>query len=313
MTVLKSYLKNDAPSWLRRALFDAYERVALFLEFRADRRRYRRYSAPDDWAATPSMSARNIEAQLTKDYHRVEKGLALAEPKKPFGIAVRRRLDYLIPSAPQEAFREYAITARAALNEWNESGAWSTEISPRATTTHDRLASPEVFFNSRHSVRDFADQPVDIDLLSRATELAIHTPSVCNRQSWMVRYLTSQPLIQSALRHQNGNAGMQVVPALALITVDSRLFTGPTERNQGFIEGGLFAMSLGWAVHALGLDSVMLNLSISRQRMARLRAALDIPDHELVIMMMAIGQGRNGHRVARSPRRDVAEVMSWLG
>ncbi len=113
-----------------------------------------------------------------------------------------------------------------------------------------------------------------------------------------------------ALSLQNGNSGFgSAVPTVALVTVDTQLFAGPGERNQGWIDGGLFSMSFVWALHGLGLDSCMLNLSLRNGRSDALRRTLDIPDYELPIMMIAIGYARPGHRVARSPRRPIDEIV----
>jgi nitroreductase len=113
------------------------------------------------------------------------------------------------------------------------------------------------------------------------------------------------------LRFQSGNTGFtDSIPTLAVITTDTRYFSGIGERNQAWIEGGLFAMSFVWALHALGYDTCMLNMSVPNKTAAALRAEASIDDAEQVIMMIAIGRGRPGHRRARSPRKSVSEVTS---
>lgn len=306
---MKATLRRWAPEWFVRLARSIWNAQAQRAEYRYDRRRFARHSGPEDWGATAKLSGRNLEAQLTKDYHRVEKGLALREPKKPFGANVLDRLDMLLPVADEAEYRSHATSAREALVTWNSGGPIAEEVSPLATAADRGIADADQFFSSRHSVRDYSDREVGDDILDRAVRLAINAPSVCNRQSWFVRFYRDPEDVRHALSFQNGNAGIAHVPALALVTVDARLFTGSSERNQGFIEGGLFAMTLSWALHALGLDSLMLNLSISSQRMKRLRSGLGVADHEIVIMMMAIGYGREGHRIARSPRRPVSEVV----
>jgi hypothetical protein len=47
------------------------------------------------------------------------------------------------------------------------------------------------------------------------------------------------------LSYQNGNSGFgHTVPALFVITSDMRIFEKSGERNQGWVDGGLFAMAL---------------------------------------------------------------------
>lgn len=287
--------------------------LLLAREYVADFARYRRASAPLDGAITASVSPRHKETQVTKDYHRVEKGLALPAPKRPFGAEVEARLVTLVGAGGAEKdaapFERYGVSALQALRSWNDGGDVDPEVSPvRAPATPVDPEVVETLFTSRHSVRDFADRPVPQDLLRRATELARLTPSVCNRQAWHVRYF-SAPDAQRVLKHQNGNAGFRdSVPCVAVISVDARLFAGPGERNQPWIEGGLFSMSLSLALHGLGVDTCMLNWSMTNAASQRLRAEAGMEPWELVIMMMAIGYGAEGHRVARSPRRDVGEI-----
>lgn len=268
---------------------------------------------PDDHLAHGALAGRNLEAQVTKDYHRVEKGLALADPKQPFGNAVAERLDMLVPVAaagsPEAAYVAHATSARAALHDWNTAGSRVEEISPLRTPAERGIPDPDQFFTTRHSVRDYEKRDVPDEVLNHAVALAVNTPSVCNRQAWHVRFYRGVDA-QKALRFQNGNAGFgDGVPVVGVVTTDARMFAGAGERNQPWIEGGLFSMSLVWALHGLGVDSCMLNMSVTNDRAASVRAELGMDDEELVVMMVAIGYGREGHRRARSPRRATTEVI----
>jgi nitroreductase len=310
---MKTALKGLVPAgWLRSARrFQA--RLTLHREFHRDRKRYATYRAPADNAVSKNVRPRNLEAQLTKDYHRIEKGLALRDPKRPFGSAVAERIDLLLPAAAPlgagAALVSHTSGARSALEAWNQTGVVSDTVSPTRAPRPVTFSNPTEFLESRHSVRDFDDQPIDDETLERAVALAINSPSVCNRQPWRA-YIYRQPeMIQKVLRFQNGNRGFSSVPAVAVITVDTQLFTGIEERNQGWIEGGIFSMSLVWALHGLGIDSCMLNMSVLSSRMDALRRAVGIADNELIIMMIAVGRGRDGHRVARSPHRAVEDVL----
>ncbi|GAA4741716.1 hypothetical protein GCM10023328_23660 [Modestobacter marinus] len=109
---------------------------------------------------------------------------------------------------------------------------------------------------------------------------------------------------------QNGNAGFRdQIPCLLVVTVDAKLFAGAGERNQRWVDGGLYAMSLVWALHAQGVASCMLNWSVGHAQSRRLRGAAGIPDHLDVVTLVAAGHPRDGLRVARSPRRPVDEVL----
>lgn len=272
-------------------------------------RRYSRYMTPTDKLAYPGLSDVGLETQVTKDYHRVEKGLALQDPKRPFGAEVARRLETLIPALPADrAVVEHAATALAALNQWNAEGTVDDRVSPVNVHSDRTIDDPEGFFLTRHSVRDFSDDDVPYVVLERAVSLALSTPSVCNRQAWRVRFLRGAEA-SSARKFQSGNAGITRIPVLAIVSTDLRFFTGPAERNQAWVDGGLFSMNLVMALHALGVDSCMLNMSVTNERADQLRMHVGISSAEVVIMMIAIGYGRQGHRVARSPRRGLDSVI----
>ncbi|MBD8220120.1 nitroreductase family protein [Microbacterium sp. CFBP 13617] len=304
-------LKKIAPRALRRSLKQLKVRLDVRREFASDRRRYLASMLPDDKSVGATLSGMNLEAQITKDYHRIEKGLALQSPRRPFGVEVQRRLERLIPLADQTApFVQHARSALAALQDWNTGGGVADEISPvRDTSLAPPLPDPASFFATRHSVRDFSSRVVEPAVLERAVELALYSPSVCNRQSWRI-HIRHGEQAHEVLGFQNGSAGFRdIVPSVAVITVDARAFAGAKERNQGWIDGGIFAMSFVWALHALGLDSCMLNMSVPTAKADALRRHLGADQSELIIMMVAIGYGSEGHRRARSPRRDVSAVI----
>lgn len=307
------YLRKIAPKSVLRFLKEQKFKREDRLEFRMDRRLYVEFSTPDESRGKGSPAGGNLEAQLTKDYHRVEKGLSFPEPRRPFGADVGRRLAALAPLASESRYGVFASEALIALNSWNEGGSRDTTLvsrmRDRPVLDEDDLAQ---FFSSRHSVRTFDPaRTVSREELRRALEIALTSPSVCNRQSGRVRFFHDPSTVRSLLSLQNGNAGFRdQIPAVAIITVDRRLFTGITERNQRWIDGGLFAMTLVWGLHAAGVASCMLNWSVNNKRTDQLRAAAQIPRSEDVICMIAIGHAAEEALVARSPRRSAEEVSN---
>jgi nitroreductase len=318
---MKSFVRGLLPKGLRRRLRRGLARFAAPLEFTRDGRRYLRHCAPADLYVDDSLRGRQLECQLTKDYHRVEKGLSLSAPKSPFGAEVERRLAMLIPlgasTSPNASYTRYAQDAHSALMRWNAGDGIDDEVSPPASglpvsrwTTDDVGA----FITSRRSVRHFdPDRAVDTEILRHAVDLASNTPSVCNRQAWKVRFFLGDRA-KRVLQYQNGNAGFrQQIPCVAVVTVDSRLFAGISERNQPWIDGGLFSMSLVYALHGLGLQTCMLNMSVTNAQAERARKAIGADDAEQVVMMIAVGHAAAQYRIARSPRRNLDELVEIVG
>lgn len=299
---------------MREWLKGVRARLRLVLEFARDWRRYERYSAPASHLLTSQSDARHIECQLTKDYHRVEKGLALATPKRPFGTDVAKRLTRVGALATQEPpapYASYAQDALTALTRWNASGDVDSTIAPEAPAPSPAGASGVL--TERRSIRHFdVTRPVGRDIVDEAVRLAQFAPSVCNRQPWLFRCFLGLDRTREVLQHQNGNRGFgDAVPALGVISVDLRLLGQAGERNQAWIEGGIFGMAFVTSLQTLGIASCMLNLSITNRKAEALRATVGMPAHEVPIMMVAFGYAVDGVRSARSPRRSLEEFVVY--
>lgn len=185
----------------------------------------------------------------------------------------------------------------------------------RINVTEVREALPrnaERFFNLRRSVRQFADKPVTRDEVRRAVKMAQRAPSVCNRQGAKVYAYTDRNEREKILSFQDGNAGFGDHGSVVfIVTCDMSVFYKNGERNQAFVDGGLFAMALALALHALGLGACMLNWSRSPRHDILLRKAAGIPDNEAVITMMVAGHLPDEFEVAASPRRQLEDVLVW--
>src|SRR3546814_7910034 len=80
-----------------------------------------------------------------------------------------------------------------------------------------RLPNPQNFFRTRASVRDYSSAPVPSAVIEEAVELALHSPSVCDRQASYVYCLQSREIIDRALSLQNGNRGFgHEIPCLQI-------------------------------------------------------------------------------------------------
>ena len=117
----------------------------------------------------------------------------------------------------------------------------------------------------------------------------------------------------AALSLQNGNKGFGHLASHVLIVASDRAcFASIGERNQPWIEGGLYAMSLVYALHALGLGTCCLNWSVDNQRDAELKQALAIPASYAIAMMIAVGSLPDIIPVAESRRLDPGEFLEII-
>lgn len=291
---------------------------------------YRRYeaAASNSWRR---LGKENKAAQIALECHRIEKGLTLLEPKAYFGLDVVQKLIRLIQDY-EDCFgpSHETIRARAAVASYftaqkqdeklqfiPESFRSSDSAPSTITLTKDDLDRTsgidfQTFARGRHSLRQFTGAPVSTQAVSVAVSIAQTAPSVCNRQSGRVHCVTGKAAIQKALSFQNGNRGFgHLAGAVMIVTSDMRIFSHSYERNQCWVDGGLFAMMLQLGFHAQGLGSCMLNWSADSVRDISMREAFNIPDHEAVITMMAVGHVPEKIVVARSERLPIERVVQF--
>lgn len=160
------------------------------------------------------------------------------------------------------------------------------------------------FAEARHSIRQFGPDPVDPERIARAVRIAQQSPSSCNRQTCRAWVWTESEKMQRVVALQNGNRGFgQELGGIAVVTSDLAHWETATERFQGWVDGGMFAMSLAYGFHAEGLGAVMLNWSVTRERDRQLRRLTGMPDSHLVITMIGFGNLPERLRVPVSQRK----------
>lgn len=280
----------------------------------------------------PSMAA-----LITKQYHRIEKGLALPQPRAGFGESGIHELCMLIQEGLRKqtcrpeitlavdalvGYRDFNLSHGIAPFPWLDatiklavdSGIAVTGTPVRPAATHPSLPTGNPGLDmivGRTSVRDFSDAHVPDAVLEQAVLAAQHAPCVCNRQSGRIHLLRDEAARKTALAHQNGNRGFgHTASVIAVVTVDQAEMLEPTERYQHWIDGGMFAQNFLLGLHAQGYGACPLNWSSSVAKDRQIRKALSfLPASETIIMLIAIGSLKSDYHVARSARRQLSEVM----
>ncbi|MCB0403935.1 MAG: nitroreductase family protein [Bdellovibrionales bacterium] len=281
-----------------------------------------------------------IEGWIIQDYHRIEKGLIALEPRI-FGEYFRDRLvrnveDFVeqygitpqvaaaiknlrlyvefhqkLGAELSEEFNARVQSLQAHCNGTKENGvlAGYKEIR-RSEISASQKVDYTSFIRSRTSVREYLREPVELSTLKKAISNALYYPSVCNRQHCRVRLFTNKQQIDQILALQNGNWTFRSeVFTLLVVTSDLSYFCSVGEKNQGYVDGGIFAMNTVLSLHAEGLGTCMLNWSRDRGSDLQLKRLLRLPDEEIVIMMIAVGYMKEQFRAAVSAKRQLDEVL----
>lgn len=316
---------------IKKALKPAVNFIRFLREIYLDgSRHYRSASGIHDLA--------KLESDIIRRYHVIEKGLSMPEFRPRFGQPIVRQLCDMIDQweklhstacenngqieaahATLRAYREKHISLGIDVSDilagFQDLGSAPSQKAGGVRDYHpsapEDLKTLNRMLHARVSVRHFdATRTPSRAAVERAVEAAIRSPSVCNRQTWRAHLYEGEGA-QRVLGLQNGNRGFgHTVPAVFVVTSDLRYFGSLTERNQSWVDGGMFAMSLLLALHAEGLGAVALNWCVTHERDRELRGIGDIPDHERIIMLIGFGHPAQGCVVPVSQRRPVSTVLN---
>lgn len=291
----------------------------------------------------PLRSRAAAQANLLRLSHSLEKGMALREPRLGFGRALSVNvvddleayvgrygadnisgsvvgiLESLLAFHGDRGIKWADIEERVSTMKpgkmevgCGEGGEFGTILIESEKIRSAGPVDPEVFFKSRRSVRQFSELMLTVEEISRAVNLAMRAPSVCNRQAAKVYMVTDPVERELALSFQDGNKGFgDKAPLVFVVVVDLSCFYKNGERNQVYVDGGIFAMALVMAFHAIGCGTCLLNWAMSPRQDRPMRRALGIPDNEVVITMGVAGHLLEEFPVAASPRRLIGEVVRW--
>lgn len=275
---------------------------------------------------------KQYEANITRLYHTIEKGLAYTDFRPGFGksnviLLIETMKKYHADGGDIESF--FYKTSLSVLFQYvlknKECGYEDKEIEEMISSLSGTpnqcggvvtFVKPEIdilqrmcyeeLIKSRHSIRHFDSIPLDIDQVNKAIALAQYTPSACNRQGWRSRVVVNKKKITQILQNQNGNRGFgHEFDKLIVVTGDLRYFSIDRELHQVFIDGGMYAMRVLDSLYYYGIASVPLSASLTREQEDVIRPILNMNSSEVFILMIGIGNYPARCQTTRSERRPV--------
>lgn len=324
---------RETPIFLLVKKFSAPFR--LFREMLHDGKRFKRASF---YFSESRPSLDNIRGELSFESHAIEKGLMHKNFRPNFG---KKHLDRLVALLDIYQKRGYtkddsryrnAVSVLDAYVKKHKKLGIPVEKYSDALLKYALVSQPagvllmnaestlkksrEDFSNlsmARHSVREFGEQQVSDRSLREAFELSERTPSVCNRQGWKVYVTQNSKTMKLILDTQAGINGMaQNVSAVEVVTVDESYFGNITERNQAFIDGGIYVMNLLYSLTYVGLASCTLNTDFNMKIDSKMRKILSINDNEVFIAVIAIGTYPENYLVPVSNRDKYTEYVTFI-
>ncbi len=324
------------PTRLRTLLKMARNSPEALSDYVYDSTRYLRYSSTFYYPTRENRLSR-----ITAMYHSIERGLALPAPRPGFGaenaaLVVEAIQEYVRQFGPDdslgpavgalEAYLKFhdnisvAPPNREAIQQLvddlkpirtKERDGGTIEVTRQSIQEASAGVTPDFFFK-RYSIRQYSDKEVSVSDIDAAIAVAQKTPAVCNRQECRVRVVHDRALMDKMLEIQESRGFNHQVNKLLLVTNTLSAFYGMNERNQCWIDGGLFAMSLVYGLHARGLGTCFLNWSKSSPRDKAMRKLLKLPPQEIIVVLIAVGHLPAKLEVARSSRPPLDTVRRHI-
>jgi len=312
----------------------------LIINFIKDFKLYRRYST-----AFGIKDLKNKEAEFIIQYHRLEKGMLHENMKQAFAresILVLHQLmsdDDVIKSIARSQIkvgfqvmcRYYELQEESGFdisNFYTKSQyefyknmlAMDYSIEFSGICNWNRIDFYKntnepfpIFAKSRKSVREFTGEKIRLDIIEKVIELANTSPSVCNRQASNVYLVEEKSKIDRILDIQGGFRGFSKnVSQLLILTNDRKYYYSVGERNQLYIDGGIYLMNLLYALHCYQIGNCPANWGKTAKGEKKIYNVIELSESEKIICLIPIGVIPDKFRTTLSKRRDINENFKIL-
>lgn len=171
-----------------------------------------------------------------------------------------------------------------------------------------RQSDFEQFSLSRCSVRDFSGEKIPIDIFHKVVELANHAPTVCNRQGISVNLVDNKEKLDKILSIQGGLKGYSNnLSQLIVLTSDRNYFYSIGERNQLYIDGGIYLMNLLYALHYYEIAACPAHWGMPIEADIQVQKITGLDESEKIICLIAVGIPVNNFKTTLSLRRPYNE------
>ena len=309
----------------------------LWKAYQSDYEEYKRWQYHN-----PDVKTQNaLEAKILRQTHIIEKGMSLSRPREKFGVQKALELMGFIDEFAECGYKiedsipvlnafgvlkayltyheEHGFRPENVLKKYEKYSKYFlqkekygiVEVSKSELNKGIQGSFPE-FFMSRHSVRQFSERIIDISDIEKAVKLAMKAPSACNRQSCKVYFYKDKYVNKELGELIAGNTGFDdEVQNYIVVTSDMSAFYDPFERNQVYVDGGIFTMALVEALHYYGIASCILQNGEYKERNLKFKEICkNIPENEKIVLFIAIGYYKDTFTYAVS-QKELGECVDY--
>ena len=164
----------------------------------------------------------------------------------------------------------------------------------------------------RRSVRWFQKKMVSDSLIHNAMEVALLSPSACNRMPFRFHIVNDLTLAPTVSKVAWGTAGFaDNIPAVAVVIGKFDAFFSERDRHLPYTDASLAIMSFVYALETMGLGSCCINWPDIEGVDQQMKAIIPLNEDERVIMLVAFGYPDPEGLVAYSQKKPVSDICTF--
>ena len=127
-----------------------------------------------------------------------------------------------------------------------------------------------------------------------------------------MRVISDKDVISQIFSIHRGNRGFgHLADKLLVLTTDMRYWEIKTCFG-GYIDGGIYAMNLLYALHFNKIGACPLNACFTPKEEEKIRKMINLPDDENLVLFIAIGGVPNNFKLANSHRYNIDNIVTFL-
>lgn len=280
--------------------------------------------------------------RIIKSMHGIEKGLSLNKVKVGFGATKIISLMKRIENYSRQGYDCSHESVRMALGAIDEYVEWHKEknelnsdvekeykiLKSTVPDTPDKnsIGGTNSFYKadilnfnidefnkvlcSRHSIRNFSDEDVDIEEVKKAIDYANKCPSACNRQPTEIYIVNSSKGVKYLSENLQGIGGFSDDCKMFLLVTGNVSAFDFVENNQWLVNAGIFVGTLELTLHSRGIASVVVQRPLVRSRkINELRNFFTIPDNEEIVCILGLGMYPDEFKAPKSARLPLNKII----
>ncbi|WNM64082.1 nitroreductase family protein [Candidatus Nitrospira neomarina] len=193
------------------------------------------------------------------------------------------------------------------------------DSSPFCPYTRKSEDIPDISINQLHklaqyrrSCRWYLQKPVSRAIIDQAMEVAMLSPSACNRQPFRFIIFDNQLSASDVGSIPMGTIGFsQNFPAIAVIVGQLDAFSDDRDRHVIYIDSALAAMAFQFALEVQGVSSCCINWPDIEAREKLMEKRLGLAKHERPILSISFGYADPKGQVPYSQKKALDEIRIY--